>query len=191
MTTDDRRASEYDPEASGLPGTFDPDSSAFDEQESVREADGPDPSLWPDGRPLALDESGANGTDASTLDELLAREVPDTGAEPVVVDDAADDSDHSDSDDSDSDDSDSEDMPDPYAEDEVEDAGTFTGTLEADDAVDDYYEDAPVGRLTEPDDDGGRHNPTFASDVGMAGGGASAEEAAMHVVDLDDPEADV
>ncbi len=51
MTSDDPRPPEYDPESVGLPDTFDPDSTAFDENESVREADGPDPVLWPDDRP--------------------------------------------------------------------------------------------------------------------------------------------
>ena len=41
-----------------------------------------------------------------------------------------------------------------------------------------------AGRLVEDDDalDGHRPNDTFAADVGLAGGAASAEEAAMHIV---------
>lgn len=43
--------------------------------------------------------------------------------------------------------------------------------------------DARAGRLTEADDATGRHTDVFAEDVGIDGGAASAEEAAVHVAD--------
>ncbi|MFJ9688610.1 DUF5709 domain-containing protein [Streptomyces bacillaris] len=45
---------------------------------------------------------------------------------------------------------------------------------------------ARAGRLTEADDATGRHTDVFAEDVGIDGGAASAEEAAVHVADEDD-----
>lgn len=44
-----------------------------------------------------------------------------------------------------------------------------------------------AGRLVE-DDDTWRGQDVYAKDAGIAGGAASAEEAAMHIVDLDDLE---
>lgn len=46
-----------------------------------------------------------------------------------------------------------------------------------------------AGRLVEADDSW-RHQDVYAADAGVAGGAATAEEAAMHVVDLDDLERD-
>ncbi|MFD6425489.1 DUF5709 domain-containing protein [Streptomyces sp. NPDC060198] len=45
-----------------------------------------------------------------------------------------------------------------------------------------------AGRLSAADDPTGRHTDVFAEDVGIDGGAASAEEAAVHVVDEDDSE---
>jgi hypothetical protein len=63
-------------------------------------------------------------------------------------------------------------------------AGNDTLDLDGEDPGD------QVGRLSDPDDDGsgGRHNVTVAYDAGMAGGGYSAEESAMHLVDDEDME---
>lgn len=43
--------------------------------------------------------------------------------------------------------------------------------------------DARAGRLTAADDATGRSTDVFAEDVGIDGGAASAEEAAVHVAD--------
>jgi Family of unknown function (DUF5709) len=57
---------------------------------------------------------------------------------------------------------------------------------------DDYLADGEVGgaragRLVDPDQGGDdTESRLFASDVGIDGAGASAEEAAMHIVDMDD-----
>ncbi|MFL3866655.1 DUF5709 domain-containing protein [Streptomyces griseobrunneus] len=47
--------------------------------------------------------------------------------------------------------------------------------------------DVRAGRLAEADDATGRHTDVFAEDVGIDGGAASAEEAAVHVTDEDGP----
>jgi hypothetical protein len=197
MTSDDPRVPEYDPESVGLPDTVDPDSTAYDEDESVREADG-DPVMWPDDRPLALDEFGTNALagQGESLDEQLARETPDVGAEDSLAaaepDDARDDSSDDDDSDDDSDDQlpdEADDGPDPYAEDEAEDAEGFRGALEDDEPVNPYEESDPVGRLAD-DERSDPNDRSFADDVGMAGGGASVEESAMHVVGDDDQDAD-
>ncbi len=73
MTDDDfERDPEYDPESVGFPDMIDPDSSAYDEDESVREADGPNTPLAPYYTPAGLDEH-----DDSQLDQRLRAEVPD------------------------------------------------------------------------------------------------------------------
>jgi hypothetical protein len=152
MTDDDLdREPEYDPESVGFPDTIDPDSSAYDEDESVREADGPNTPLAPYYTPAGLDEH-----DDSRLDQRLRAEVPDVSAD------------------------DDDSTPDPRRVD------TANDEWEADeDPEDNEDQQDPVGRLSE-DDDGGRHNATFALDEGFSGGGESAEEAAMHVVGLDE-----
>lgn len=95
------------------------------------DVDALDAGYVPPDRPYALDEGGvtvAGQQDGDTLDERLAREVPEEV--PVDLDRA--------------------------------------------------------GRLADPEQDGamGRSDDVEGYDVGISGGGASAEEAAMHVVDL-------
>jgi len=47
-----------------------------------------------------------------------------------------------------------------------------------------------AGRLLAPTEETGSSQDVYAADVGIAGGGASAEEAAMHLVDESDPRED-
>ena len=152
MTDDDfDREPEYDPESVGFPDTIDPDSSAYDEDESVREADGPNTPLAPFYAPAGLERH-----EESQLEQRLRAEVPD-----VSADDEA---------------------PDPRRVD------TANDEWEADeDPEDDEDPQDATGRLSE-DDDGGRHNATFAMDEGFAGGGESAEEAAMHMLSDEEEE---
>jgi uncharacterized protein DUF5709 len=152
MTDDDfDREPEYDPESVGFPDTIDPDSSAYDEDESVREADGPTTPLAP-----YYTAAGLDPRDDSQLDQRLRAEVPD-----VSADDPA---------------------PDPRRVDSADDE------WEADeDPEDDEDPQDPVGRLAE--ESGGGQHTTYALDEGLAGGGESAEEAAMHLTegtDLDE-----
>ncbi len=79
--------------------------------------------------------------------------------------------------------------PDPYADDEAEDADGFRGALEDDEVNNPYEEDDPVGRLAD-DENSDLNDRSFAQDVGMAGGGSSAEESAMHIIGDEDQEVD-
>jgi hypothetical protein len=156
-----------DPGYAGIPEHADDDSTAYDEVDSVREADGPSP--WPippdreDG-PLALDEYGLTAQEqqqGESLDDRLAREEPDTVAEQ------------------------------PHrltrAEAELLDQEPVDPHLDSAVSMYDRDEipaDAGVGRLVAPDEGGVLDSEPDAVgyDAGMAGGGASAEEAAMHEV---------
>ena len=163
-----------DPEAEGLPGTADDDSTAYDDVDSPRVADGPDPAALPGGLPLAVDRYGTTAAEArlgEPLDYRLAQEEPDVGVDDRsghpddvdLVDDVTD-------------------RPDP-------DAGLFDAGVPAyDGEVSEYDTLDPaldrIGRLVEPDE--GAHSDTepdaVAYDAGAAGGGATAEELAMHEV---------
>ncbi|WP_327011166.1 DUF5709 domain-containing protein [Dactylosporangium sp. NBC_01737] len=166
MRADEFPAPVSDPEAEGLPGVADDDSTAWDEVESGRIADGPDPGLLPidrDERPLGLDHYGTTAREAlagEPLDVKLDREVPDTSSDgpgaPVADLDAIDEDAV-------------EDMPPVQVNRDsavsVYDMGTGRGT---------------VGRLVAAEDAPGQDG--IAVDAGPAGGGASAEEAALHEV---------
>jgi hypothetical protein len=72
--------------------------------------------------------------------------------------------------------------PDPYSE---RASGVDDGPSEADEFLDDgEVGDVRAGRLVDPDQGQGQDvdNELIGSDVGIDGAGASAEEAAMHVV---------
>jgi hypothetical protein len=176
-----------DPEAEGLPGTADDDSSAWDDVDSARVADGPDPGLLPRDReegPLGADRYGNTPEEArvgESLERKLDREVPDpalqeAGPRPDTV-------------------------PSPIAVEEFdpEPAGDGLDVVDRDTALLDPVDphlDSPVsmydtgvgagggtvGRLVEPDEGltADTERDAVATDVGAAGGGASAEELAMH-----------
>jgi hypothetical protein len=178
-----------DPEAQGLPGTADDDSSAWDDVDSPRVADGPEPGILPlereDG-PLAIDRFGTTPEEArvgESLDQKLDREVPDpalsgAGPRPDTV-------------------------PSPIAVEEFDPEPVGTGldvvddgtALEDEDPVDPRLDspvsmydtgvgagDGTVGRLVEPDEGltADTERDAVATDVGASGGGATAEELAMH-----------
>ncbi|MEV6844568.1 DUF5709 domain-containing protein [Actinoplanes sp. NPDC051411] len=178
-----------DPEAEGLPGTADDDSSAWDDVDSPRVADGPEPGILPRDRedgPLAIDRYGTTPEEqrvGESLDRKLDREVPDPaleGAAPrpdtvpsPIAAEAFD--------------------PDP-SDDGLDLVDQGTG-LEDEDPVDPHLDSkvsmydtgtgaggGTVGRLVEPDEGLGPDNErdAVATDVGASGGGASAEELAMH-----------
>src|SRR2546423_8853419 len=133
-----------DPEADGLPDTADDDSTAYDEVDSPRAADGPDPASLPGDQPLAVDRFGVTAEDArvgESLDYKLGREQPD-GDRPTPTPRAGDDVDTID---------DSTDRPDP-------DAGLVDAPVSGDpDSPVSVYDvpdtgldaGAPVGRLGE------------------------------------------
>src|SRR4051812_21438577 len=66
-----------DPEAEGLPGTADDDSTADDAVDTGRWADGPDPAALPGDSPAEADHFGVTpdeARDGESLDYKLARE---------------------------------------------------------------------------------------------------------------------
>ncbi|HEY0700529.1 MAG TPA: hypothetical protein VGD43_22330, partial [Micromonospora sp.] len=93
MRDDDYPTPVSDPEADGLPGTADDDSTANDDVETGREADGPDPAELPGNRSgtVAVDHFGDTAEeqlDGESLDYKIAREqlepsVDDPLAAPV------------------------------------------------------------------------------------------------------------
>ncbi|MEG3636491.1 DUF5709 domain-containing protein [Micromonospora palythoicola] len=171
-----------DPEADGLPDTADDDSTAGDDVLTGREADGPAPAQLPGDRtPVAVDEFGTTAEeqlDGESLDYKLSRErfelpVDDPLAGPVDPDIAAE--------------ADSrEQAAQAQLDADVIDPGP---TSDPNSPVSLYDHDrlgtgadATVGRLVEPDE--GAHTDqetdSIAYDAGAAGGGASAEELAVH-----------
>jgi Family of unknown function (DUF5709) len=175
-----------DPEADGLPETADDDSNAFDETGSERTADGPDPYPLPGDRedsPAGMDDYGTGGGDGLRGESIwrrLRREEPDFSADGVPLDPDARLAEEAD----------------PDALGQVEDDSM---SLVQDDAVPPELDsetsvfDRPVsgvpltgrvGRLVQPDEGayGDEDGDEFATDAGIAGGGESAEEAAVHLI---------
>jgi hypothetical protein len=179
-----------DPEAMGIPAVADDDSSARDEVETGREADGPDPAAIPldrDDRPEGIDRYGntpEEQREGESLDDKLTRERADPSMRdpgerrdttPSPIEAEAFD-------------------PDPLTEDtdRVDDETPLddTGPVDprADSPVSLYDTEAAegsVGRLVEPDE-GVRQDTektSIATDAGPAGGAPTAEEAAIHEVE--------
>jgi len=169
-----------DPAADGIPEYADDDSTAYDDVDSPRAADGPDPYPTPGDRedaPAALNEYGTTPAEqlrGEPMDQRLAREEPDVTPDALGGDLR-----------------DNEDGP--------VDRGLLADQTAVDPALDSpvsMYDrdepglgpDGPVGRLVAPDE--GAHEDTetdeVAFDAGAAGGGASAEELAMHRVPDDE-----
>lgn len=149
-----------DPQAEGLPETADDDSTAYDDVQSGREADGPSPAALPSDVPLAVDRFGTTAEEArlgESLDLKLARETPDVEPAPGAgpLGDGS------------------------YVEPNLE---SVVSLYDQPDFVPDGG--GTVGRQVEPDE--GAHSDqesdAIAYDAGAAGGGASAEELAMHEV---------
>ncbi|GAA1626572.1 hypothetical protein GCM10009679_34460 [Saccharothrix algeriensis] len=177
-----------DTEADGIPEYADPDSNAYDEVDSVREADGPDAAPLPadrEGGPLAVDELGATGgerPEGEALEARLAREEPDVLEE---IDDGAlrrpADS------------SDTVDDEQPAIDRQLRDEAPVDPHLDSQVSMYERMGDDPltgglVGRLVAPDEglESDTEGEAVAYDAGAAGGGASAEELAMHEVPLDE-----
>jgi hypothetical protein len=171
-----------DPEASGLPGTADDDSNAYDSVQSTRWADGPDPAALAGVGPGGSNRFGDTPEEARQGESLayhLRQEQPDVGAkDPVPGDDE------------------------PYDETVGDSAqrrfdADVWGTSPTSDPNSpvSLYDDGqlddvprPVGRLVGPDDGNGFGGDpdSIAYDAGAAGGGASAEELAMHETEAPD-----
>src|SRR5947209_12495463 len=162
-----------DPAADGIPEYADDDSTAWDDVGSPREADGPDPYPLPVDRedaPAAVDEYGTTPEEqrrGEPLDLRLSREEPDVSPDALgTVRDAE-----------------LEDRPDPLLDDTAPvdpHLGSAVSMYDRDEPR--LAPDRPVGRLVAPDEGIGRDDEKdeIAYDAGAAGGGASAEELAMH-----------
>jgi hypothetical protein len=183
MRDDDFPTPVSDPEADGLPGTADDDSTARDDVWTGREADGPDPAPLPPDRedgPLASDRFGTTAeeqADGESLDYKLAREqlerpVDDPLAGPVdpVIAAEADSEQAAAQAQLDSDVLNPGPTSDPHSPVSLYDHGMLGG------------EDDRIGRLVEPDEGAQTDDEpdSVAFDAGTAGGGVSAEEAALH-----------
>jgi hypothetical protein len=169
-----------DPEAAGLPDTADDDSNAYDSVESGRWADGADPAALAGTGPGGSNRFGDTAEEAregESLDYRLRQEEPDFGAadldDPAAprrdpVDETVDSSEQRDFD---ADVWGASPTSDPKSQISLYD----DGQLDA---------DSPerIGRLVAPDEGGGFDDEadSVAYDAGAAGGGASAEELAMH-----------
>jgi hypothetical protein len=177
MRDDDYPAEVSDPEASGLPGTADDDSTAYDSVESGRWADGPDPAALAGTGPGGASRFGTTAAEADegeSLDRRLRQEEPDVGAEDPLpprrdpVDETVDSSEQRDFD------------ADVWGASPTSDPKSPVSLY--DDGQLDDDDPRPVGRLVAPDEGYGFDDEadSVAYDAGAAGGGASAEELAMH-----------
>ena len=183
MRDDDYPAEVTDPEASGLPGTADDDSNAYDSVESTRWADGADPAALAGVGPGGSNRFGDTAEEAregESLDYRLRQEEPDVGAEdplPPVRDPIDETVDSSEQRQLDADVWGSSPTSDPNSEISLYD----DGQLDSDDPN-------TVGRLVAPDEGYGFDNEadSVAYDAGASGGGASAEELAMHETNAPD-----
>jgi len=172
-----------DPEASGLPETADDDSNAYDSVDGNREADGPDPAALPGTGPGGADRFGNTAEEqreGDSLDYRLSQEEPDVGAEdpiPVRRDPLDETVDSSAQRDLDADVWGASPTSDPKSQVSLYDDGQLDSEVPQ-----------PVGRLVAPDEGYGFDDETdsVASDAGASGGGASAEELAMHETNAPD-----
>jgi hypothetical protein len=166
-----------DPEASGLPETADDDSNAYDSVDSPRWADGPDPAALAGVGPGGSNRFGDTAEEqrqGESLDRRLRQEEPDVGAEdplPPVRDPIDETVDSSEQRDFDADVWGQSPTSDPHSQVSLYDDGQLDGDSPR-----------PVGRLVETDEGYGYDDEpdSVAYDAGAAGGGASAEELAIH-----------
>jgi len=185
MRDDDYPTEVSDPEASGLPGTADDDSNAYDSVDSPRWADGPDPAALAGTGPGGSNRFGDTAEEAregESLDYRLSQEEPDVGAEDPIapprdpVDETVDSSAQRDFD---------ADVwgPSPTSDPKSQVSLYDDGQLDDDDPQ-------SVGRLVAPDEGYGFDDEpdSVAYDAGASGGGASAEELAMHDTNAPDYE---
>jgi hypothetical protein len=185
MRDNDYPSEVSDPEASGLPGTADDDSNAYDSVDSTRWADGADPAALAGTGPGGAGRFGTTAEEqreGDSLDYRLHQEEPDVGAEdpiPARRDPYDETVDSSEQRDFDADVWGSSPTSDPKSQVSLYD----DGQLDDDDPQ-------TVGRLVAPDEGYGfdDEGDSVAYDAGAAGGGASAEELAIHETNAPDYE---
>lgn len=170
MTEDNEARPVSDPAESGIPEHADDDSTANPKADVGRQANGPDAAALPldrEDQPVGLDRTLADELRGETWEERLKQEAPE-GGEPIgggpvgggpvnegsILDPAA------------------KDASDPGL-DTTEPEEALPGSTAGDE---------PAGRLIEPDEGAGADVETdvVGYDVGPSGGGASAEEQAVH-----------
>ncbi|KUL29553.1 MULTISPECIES: DUF5709 domain-containing protein [Actinoplanes] len=177
MRDNDYPAEVSDPEASGLPDTADDDSTAYDEVDSGRWADGADPAALAGVGPGGSNRFGDTAEEArqgESLDRRLSQEEPDVGAEDPLpprrdpIDETVDDSERE------------QFERDVWGESPTSDPNSAISLY--DDGQLDEENPGRVGRLVAPDGGSGSDDEadSVAWDAGAAGGGASAEELAIH-----------
>lgn len=164
MTTPEPIPPPEEPEAEGIPDPAADTSTAYDDADRPQFDDSP-PAL-PAETPQAVDEYGVTAAEArrgEPLEDKLAREDPDVGNGPGRPAEALRDAEAL-----------AEERPRP-------EPGPVS-------AYDRSESGGPVGRLAEPDQQAlvDTEKDEVARDEGEAGGGLSAEEAAMHEVDQDE-----
>jgi hypothetical protein len=185
MRDNDYPAEVTDPEASGLPDTADDDSTAYDEVDSPRWSDGPDPAALAGVGPGGSNRYGDTAEEqraGEPLDYRLRQEEPDVGAQDPIpratdpIDETVDSSEQRDFD------------ADVWGPSPTSDPDSPVSLYDDGQLDDDVPQ--PVGRLVEPDEGYGFDNErdSVAYDAGAAGGGASAEELAMHETNAPDYE---
>jgi hypothetical protein len=182
MRDNDYPTAASDPESEGLPDTADDDSTAYDDVDSGRSADGPNPAALPSDRPQAVDKFGTTAEEqraGEPLDYRLSQEEPDIQPDdplesPGALADEAIDGPGAAQAPLDADVYGESPESDPHSKVSMYDFGRLDGTSSQ-----------PVGRLVEPDEGYGfdAEVDSVAYDAGAAGGGASAEELAIHETD--------
>ncbi|MDY7084886.1 MAG: DUF5709 domain-containing protein [Actinomycetota bacterium] len=177
MRDNDYPAEVSDPEASGLPDTADDDSTAYDQVETGRWADGPDPAALAGVGPGGSNRFGDTAEEqreGESLDRRLRQEEADFGAEDPIPprrdpnDETVDSSEQRNFD------------ADVWGPSPTSDPDSQV-SLYDDGQLDDSTPET-VGRLVAPDEGYGYDDEpdSVAYDAGAAGGGASAEELAVH-----------
>ncbi|HEX6497632.1 MAG TPA: DUF5709 domain-containing protein [Micromonosporaceae bacterium] len=175
-----------DPEAAGLPDTADDDSTAWDDVHSPRESDGPDPAGMSTTGPQGAEHWGTTPEEqlhGEPLDMRLAEEEPDVQVDDPLASPPPGLA--------------GETLPEENGDgEEAElDADVWQPSPESDPDSQVSLYDRPdvdyghagedsVGRLVAPDQGGlsDEEADAVASDEGAAGGGASAEETAIHEI---------
>lgn len=160
--SNDNSGESYEIAGAGTYSVDDEDQPSGDDVDSLllsNQADGLDEGYSPPERPLGVNKFGTTAAEQAqgeTLDMRIAQEEPDPALEV-------------------------EDPLSPAAQ-EVD----YDAPVESDEFLDDgQVGDLRAGRLVDPDE--GAHEDTekdaVGSDVGIDGGAASAEEAAMHIIE--------
>jgi len=183
MRDNDYPSEVSDPESSGLPETADDDSTAYDSVESSRWADGAGPAALAGVGPGGSNRFGDTAEEArqgESLDYHLRQEEPEVGAEdpiPASRDPFGETVDSSEQRDFDADVWGASPTSDPKSQVSLYDDGQL-----------DDDNPGTVGRLVAPDEGYGFDDEadSVAYDAGAAGGGASAEELAMHETNAPD-----